>query len=376
MQKRALFAAGIFCLLGCICLLSAPEAFTAGIAASIQLCANTLVPAMLPFLVLAGFFVRSGVSAAIGKRLAAAGWACFRLSGEETAVFLASMVSGFPVGVQMIAQLLKSGRISPEQAKRMCMFCFNAGPAFVLSAVGLQLYGSLRAGALLYAALCLSACTVGVLSRKRGKASSAQAVPAACSTCIRFAEAITDSVRSALQTVLEICVWVSLFGGVSGWLSALSLPVAAKQILLSTVEITNGISGAAGQLPLPLIAALLSFGGFSVHGQIFPALCSCQVRYRDFLGGRIVASGFAAAYCALLFRLFPCETAVFGGQQPITHAAAAVSIPSGAALFCMSLLCIAEVESRRKLCYNTTEQRKNGETGYETKRTRRHHTKM
>ena len=140
MQKALrVWVYGIFAA-ACIGLFLRPQICAAGVQNALLLCAKTLVPSLFPFLVLSGFFLRSGLCTICGARLSHFTTRLFRLPGESAGVWLLSMVGGFPVGIQMTANLFADGQITKRQAVTMCLFCFNAGPAFVLSAVG----GALR----------------------------------------------------------------------------------------------------------------------------------------------------------------------------------------------------------------------------------------
>ena len=46
-----------------------PQAVAGGVSRGLSICGTVIIPSLFPFLVLAGFLVRSGVSAALGRRL-------------------------------------------------------------------------------------------------------------------------------------------------------------------------------------------------------------------------------------------------------------------------------------------------------------------
>lgn len=360
---RKLFSACVYalCAAAVVCLFVSPEICTAGIYRALTLCAKTLVPSLFPFMVLSGFFLRSGMSTVCTARLSRLTAYIFRLPAESAGVLLLSMVGGFPVGIKMTAQLLSDERLTPKQAKRMCLFCINAGPAFVISAVGAGFYKSTRIGILLYGALCLSALTLGVLLRFTGPKQNAEPKQEQSAVLhIHLASAFTESVRDALQSTLQICAWVALFGGISAILCALPIPEKLQFLLLGTVEITNGVAVSAGEIPLPLLSAMLAFSGLAVHCQVLADLQFCGVKYRRFLLVRLLGAGFSALYCWLLLQIFPCDVITFASNAPQTFAAVSVSVPSGAALLLMSVLWIAEVETKKKVCYNGVKTDKSG----------------
>lgn len=120
----------LFCGAVCYILFSAPELCARGVREALAICGNTVIPSLFPFMVVSGFLVHSGTSAALGRIAAPITARLFRLPGVSAGVILMSLVGGFPVGVKMTAQLLDAGQLNESQAKRMCLFCVNAGPCF------------------------------------------------------------------------------------------------------------------------------------------------------------------------------------------------------------------------------------------------------
>lgn len=353
MQKALrVWVYGIFAA-ACIGLFLRPQICAAGVQNALLLCAKTLVPSLFPFLVLSGFFLRSGLCTICGARLSHFTTRLFRLPGESAGVWLLSMVGGFPVGIQMTANLFADGQITKRQAVTMCLFCFNAGPAFVLSAVGVGLYGSTRVGGVLYGALCLAALTGGLLLRfSFPKPPKNTAKYESRVLHIQLSAAFTQSVSEAMQTTLQICAWVALFGGISALLKALPLSPRVHLALIYITEVTNGVTAAAGRLPLPAVAAILSFGGLAVHCQVLADLTRCGVSYFRFFCARLSGAALSALYCFLLLKIFPCEVNTFAGTAVLSHAGVSVSVPAAAALLLCAILFLWEVESKRKVCYN------------------------
>jgi len=65
--QTALLLAGI--VAAAAALLHWPQAVSGGVSRGLSICSTVIIPSLFPFLVLAGFLVRSGVGAALGRRL-------------------------------------------------------------------------------------------------------------------------------------------------------------------------------------------------------------------------------------------------------------------------------------------------------------------
>ena len=75
-----------------------PQAVAGGVSRGLSICGTVIIPSLFPFLVLAGFLVRSGVSAALGRRLERPTRFWFGLPGCCAAGILVAFVGGYPAG--------------------------------------------------------------------------------------------------------------------------------------------------------------------------------------------------------------------------------------------------------------------------------------
>lgn len=256
----------------------------------LALCAQSVVPALFPFFVLSGLFISMGCAGVLAPALG-------RLPGVSPAgasAFLLGAVGGYPVGARTVGQLRAAGLCGREEGECLLTCCNNAGPAFIFGVAGLGCFGSLRAGAALYAIHIGSAALVGLLHRRRG-GSSAGALPAIIR--MRPSQALIDAVQSAAGAMVQVCAFVVFFltalrllTGLTGW---------SHPALLGFFELTNGI------LCLPptragfvWAAALLGWGGLSVHCQTAAVLRGAGLSLRPYLRGKALQAALSAATAA------------------------------------------------------------------------------
>ena len=305
-----------------------PREITDGVRRGLTLCGTAVIPPLFPFLVLCTFFVRSGLCAAAGEKLSRPMRGLLRLPGAAAGAVLMGLCGGYPVGARMTAQLLEEGSITRSQAQRMCLFCVSAGPAFVTGTVGASMLGSRAAGWLLFGALTAANLTVGVLLR------FTDAAPLRESRTIprrTLARSLCEAVADAGKSMLSVCAWVLLFSGICAVLE--KLPPSAATPLVCVLEVTNGCkTGAQNGLSLPVLAAILGFGGLSVHCQILPDVTACGTKLSRFWAFRAVCGALAAVYCAGLMRLFPQAQTVALFRSDLPVRAVSASVPTSAAL--------------------------------------------
>ena len=147
----ALFAAFLLC----------PTACADGVREGLSLAAVQALPALFPFFVVSGLLVRcdtARLSPLLAKPLAR----LYGLPPEAAPALVLGLIGGYPVGAATACALLSEGVLSREAAERVNRFCNCASPGFCVGLVGLGVFGSAQAGAMLYGIHIVSALIVGL----------------------------------------------------------------------------------------------------------------------------------------------------------------------------------------------------------------------
>ena len=333
-------------------ILRMPQRAAQGAAAGVTLCLKTLIPAMLPLLVLSAFFQRSALGAAAAKLAERPAQLLFGVSGAGAGTVLFSLLGGYPASTQSIQSALQTQTLSWREGKLLQYLFFCPSAAFTVGAVGGTMLKSTVAGGMLLLSLLLP---MPLLSLPLRLCCREDAVPPSKRMAFLPApEAFLAAVEQGTRTMLHICTLVCLFSVLPELLDAFPLPYAVRFWALALPEVTSGVQAATKTQPLPVVAGLLSFGGFCAHAQVLPTLRALRVRYVDFLLFRVCQAALSAGACFLLCRLFPNATAVFSGQGTVLAPSAASSIAVSVCLCCMCVLLllgsdtVLKIKTRRK----------------------------
>lgn len=300
----------------------------------IMLCLEILIPSLFGGMAVCHLMMHMGALDALDR-------GCTRLCkgkmgmGRVWGVYVLSQLAGYPMGAALLRNLEQTGQLSGEQAKRLSYGCFGAGPSFLIGLAGAQLLGSVKAGWLLF--LCCSLANLpAAFYAMRGISSmpSAQITE----THVPMAQALVKSAQLAMEGLMRICAVVLLFGlifflaetvGLIALLCRLGERLGIRSevmyaFLSALLDITQlgevCIAGLPYPVLLPLMAALLSFGGLCVHCQCV-SLGTEGLSFPRLLGIRALCALLSAFFCLLFLPFFPAAAVmdVFAPQASVSQ---------------------------------------------------------
>ena len=286
---------------------------------ALAMCGRLLIPALFPFFVLSGLLSRLGLPGLLGKALAPAAIRIYGISGAGASAIPIGLLGGYPAGAAYIAEMERSGAVTAREAERLLAFCNNSGPAFLVGAMGVGLFGSVKTGLMLYAVHVLAALLTGFFFRGQNPCAEIQPV---LLDRTDPAEALTASVRQAVTAILSVCGFAIFFsvllmlldsGGtlslVCGWLSlhtGWELGFT-RAMLTGFFELGSGTAAMQGLRPCPATMALASFlagwGGISVWFQTLSVLEGSRAKGALHSAGRLICASISAVLSYMLFSL-------------------------------------------------------------------------
>ncbi len=316
----AALAAGVF-------IFALSDAVKSGAEEGLRICAGTVIPSLFPFAVLAYFMSAGGIFEPFLKFAEGLTQKLLGLNGDEFFCFLMSMLGGYPVGAGLIDKMCADKRLSPKRARVLLLFSVNAGPPFVVTAVGTGMIHSKKAGTVLLAAHILSSlimCRVLTLFYPPTTEKRAEKKPA-----LSLGDCFVDAVRAASKGMFSICGWVVFFSAFRPIFKALPLG-GFSRFALPLFEVTSGLS--EGNFTVPETAFFLGFSGFSVIFQVMASSKNFTPKLLFTVISRFAHGLISFALCKLYLSFFPLyvET-VSNGKIPV-YFSNSVTIPAAAAL--------------------------------------------
>lgn len=148
-NKKCCMYALIFLIIVCILIKSYTE-IKKEIIESLVLWCTVVLPSLFPYLVLSQYIISTGIMNIISTITGPILSRILHTSRNGTNIFLSSLVCGYPSGAICTADLYVSGQMSLHEAQRIICFSNNAGPLFLISAVGTGMIGNTGDGVAIY----------------------------------------------------------------------------------------------------------------------------------------------------------------------------------------------------------------------------------
>lgn len=300
-----------------VVLVFCPDAAADAAREGLRVCAEVLIPSLLPFFVVSGLLRAWGLPELLGRLVSPVTGRIWGVGGGCATAFLLGILGGYPLGAAAIGKLRADGAISKDEGERALAFCSSTGPAFLMGAAGMGVFHSRAAGLELYGAHVLSAALVGMVfaPKRRALRPERQSSIAAAS----FSAVLTEAVHQATEALLSVCAFVVLFSVAAGMLTHIGyLPALAGQLSAATgmeltaaqalftglLELGSGLGAMQGLGLTPgnlaLAEAMISFGGIAVAAQTRAVLGESDLTLRLYLPGKALQAVLAALMILLV----------------------------------------------------------------------------
>ncbi|MGN6711020.1 hypothetical protein [Anaerocolumna jejuensis] len=312
MNKKNLPKAGVLLFLALI--LAFPASSYQGAKKGLLLWFNTLLPTLLPFMILSNLIVYMRITAPLSRILYPVFHRIFRVSKNGCYPVLIGFLSGIPVGAKTTADMMERGELSAAEGQYLLGLCNNASPMFIMSYISLTqlnrpdirlillliLYSSALVSALLWKALTYSKRKVSALSL-----SPEDLVPVDTGSRFDFKK-VDKSIMDAFDIITRVGGYVILFSISAQIFSDIgSHNGLFKLLILGFLEITTGInkistSALSMDMKIALITMITAFGGLSGMAQTNSVISNTRLSIHTYMFQKllhmIVALIMAAVY--------------------------------------------------------------------------------
>lgn len=295
-MKRGIFFISVLTSLSVISLMIInPTVCKNGAIYGLVLSSSVIIPSIFPFSVFVLFILKSNL---LNKLK------IFNLNPNVFSVFVLSLIGGYPIGAKLINEAVELKKIDKSTAKNMLNFCVNAGPAFIILAVGGGILNSKKLGYVLFFSHILSSLFLFAISKKHTN----QKQTDNNKTNVNVIENFVSSVSESAAATLSICSFIVVFSVILNYLNFYSNRFEIFKKLRLLIEVTNAISQTKNII---FISFLLGFSGICVWFQVFSQVKNFKIHYFKFILFRILHGLLSGALTFLFLKFFKISVPTF-----------------------------------------------------------------
>ena len=318
------------------------EAFAASLE-GLRLWAQVVLPALLPFFVMAELLMGFGVVHFIGTLLEPIMQPIFKIPGVGAFAVAIGLASGYPIGAKITGQLRRKKLCSQIEAERLISFANTADPLFIAGAVAVGMFNMPELSVVLLLAHYLSAVIVGFFMRfhKNGELpinkqddilpkslisrAKTALVNARVSDGRPFGSLLSDAILDTFKSLFFVGGCIVMFAVLSRLFEISGITSLVSNLVFSLLSFTDisrdiinaiisgffeidigaqAISVATAPLNQKMMAvsAIIGWSGLSVHAQVAAMIHGTDIRIKPYITARIFHAIFAGVLTVILLR--------------------------------------------------------------------------
>ncbi len=288
-----------------------PKETFQGASSGVLLWFHTVLPTLLPFLIISNLLIHTGAINLISRLLAPILCRFFRVSPYGAFVILIGFLCGCPMGSKVTADLLKKEAICEKEARYLLSFCNNTSPMFIVSYI---LWQNLNVPELTLPLLTLLTAAPVLLSfvfrclyhiPVQGVYITSQDT-----LSVNGRDSLDTCIMNGFETITRIGGYIILFSILISFAELIFAKSAAvTALLLPTLEITTGItiicsSPLSLNSQIILALALTSFGGWCAAAQTRAMIMDTSLPLGPYIAEKLITALVTSflAWCFLSFR--------------------------------------------------------------------------
>ncbi len=281
---------------------------------SVSIWKDNLFPTLFPFLLLSNILIHMGFIDFLSEIFKGINSKLFYLPGSSSFVIIMSLLTGFPSSGKYINQLLVTDKIDEDDANYLLMFTHFSNPLFVIGTIGTIFLGNAFLGFIILLCHIISNFIIAFIFRRKKVIKKEKISIKKAFNYIKFdnniSSILSDSIFNAINTMFLLLGIITLFLIFSILLNdLLYLPSNSSIYLFGLLEMTQGIkySSLLNTNLLNksiLMLSFISFGGFSVHMQVFSFFENKKIKYKYFLFSRLLQVIISIILLILIFYIF------------------------------------------------------------------------
>ena len=273
---------------------------------------NTVVPTLLPFLILSNFMIYFKITSFISKIFAPVLCPILKISPNACYPVIIGMLSGYPLGAKTCNDFVEEKLISKKEANDLILLCNNASPMFLTYYVSCYCLNAENKQYIYYGIVILSSFLTFILFHFTSSTfiknkTFHKTVSIVQNTETNFLPFLDKAIMNSSAILVKVGGYIILFSILANHIISLPfLPLYIKSFIAAIFELTIGTYSLSTLPSLPcqtktaLILSLASFGGLSALLQTKSVILSSRLSIKRYFVGKCI-SAFLTYISVMLF---------------------------------------------------------------------------
>lgn len=316
----------IFVFVIILIIISNPEKFTNGTVSGLKLFFFNVLPGLFPFMLLTKLITEIGLVYQICQKLDKFSYKIFGTPGISIYAFLMSILSGYPLGSKIIADLYLKNQITEQDAKKMSIFCTTSGPIFIIGTVGTIMFKNYKFGIVLYASHILSSLLLGIaynfFTKRKNTNTNKIVIFQKQLQYEKSTNIISKCINETINSLFIVGAYITIFYLIGEVFEILNIfkilnsifsksfkifgfnNIQSSGFIYGVLEVTRGakiLSILPSSSSLILATGIVSFSGLSIIMQSMAFLKEAKIKAHNFIFSKCVHCIVSMIICALFF---------------------------------------------------------------------------
>lgn len=214
----------------------------------------------------------------------------FKMKKETSHVFILSCLSGFPSNSKYIKNMLDNKEINLEEANKLLTFTHFSNPLFIIESIGFKFLYDKKIGIIILICHYLTNIIIGLFYRNYYI--NLDRINIKKENKKGFVICLTNSIYKTIKILFLLLGIITFFMLITCILRELLINSYILNIICGLLEMTQGIYYISGSnlnivFKASIITFFISFGGISIHMQVFSILSDYKLKYSNYLLARI-----------------------------------------------------------------------------------------
>ena len=263
---------------------------------------NVLFPSIFPFYLISNILINYNFCETLNKYFSRITNFLFHTSNASNFVIIMSIFSGFPSGSKYITDLYKKNILSLDQANYLITFTHFSNPLFVM-AVTKPIFNNIKISYLILFAHIFANIIIGIIIRPKEKEKKTNIE---LNITDSFSNILSNSIISSLKLLAIILGNTCFFFIVTKLIvSYIDLSPIQNILINGLFDITKGMNSITiisnNIFKAILSLTFLGFGGINIHMQVLNIIDNTNIKYKNFLLGRISQIGVSIIIFSIIY---------------------------------------------------------------------------